>query len=145
MRVTSEVMHIILRFGIVYGPRSNPGSAPESVLAKVNRGEKVSIGSLNTARRFVYIDDLVDAISILVSDPGDHNGEIYNISGPDLISLGEIAMVSMEIIGKSVAIEDAGSSPSIRNPDSSKFNMRFGFSPNYGIRDGLSACLDSRD
>jgi nucleoside-diphosphate-sugar epimerase len=138
-------MHVILRFGIVYGPRSNPGSAPESILAKVNHGDNVSVGSFNTARRFVFVEDLVAAISALVSDPEDLNGEIYNVSGPDLVSLGEIASISMEILEKNVEIEDGGLAPSIRNPDPLKFKARFGFTPSYGIRDGLVACLNARN
>lgn len=145
VRVTTECMHVILRFGIVYGPRSNPGSAPESILAKVNHGDKVSVGSFNTARRFVFVEDLVAAITALVSDPGDLNGEIYNVSGPDLVSLGEIASISMEILEKKVEIEDGGLTPSIRNPDPSKFNARFDFIASFGIRDGLVACLNARN
>jgi nucleoside-diphosphate-sugar epimerase len=114
-------------------------------LAKVNHGDKVSVGSFNTARRFVFVEDLVAAISALVSDPEDLNGEIYNVSGPDLVSLGEIASISMEILEKNVEIEDGGLAPSIRNPDPLKFKARFGFTPSYGIRDGLVACLNARN
>ena len=67
------------------------------------------------------------------------------IIGPELISLGEIGNDSMVIVGKNLEIEDAGSSPSIRNLDFSRFNLRFSFFANYGIRDSSIACLDVRN
>lgn len=131
----------VLRFGIVYGPRSTPGSAPESIALKVSQGVDVSIGSRGTARRFIYIDDLVEGIFAAALTSKETGYEIFNLSGDKLLSLADIAEVSMKITKKQVRIVDEGLTPSIRNPDPTEFIKKFESQAKVTIEDGLMRCL----
>jgi UDP-glucose 4-epimerase len=117
IRSTAKVPYTVLRFGIVYGPRKSPGSSAESVALKVHSGEEISVGSLETSRRFIFIDDLVEGILRTVSvGPERLNGEILNLAGPELVSLQDLVTASNEILQSSAPINSGGKSPSIRNP-----------------------------
>ena len=142
IRSTTKIPYTILRFGIVYGPRSSPGSSAESIALKVYSGEEISVGSMETSRRFVFIDDLIDGILRTVSVGTEKvDKEILNLSGPKLISLQDIVMTSNEILHSSVAIIDSGKSPSIRNPIIDKANQILAWVPAVELREGLKKCL----
>lgn len=142
IRTTCNATNISLRFGIVYGPRMKPGSAPESIAFKVSQGEDVTLGAGHTSRRFIFIDDLVDGIIQAIIENAPLKSCIYNLSGLELINLFEIAQTAKEITNKKVKIVDAGGIPSIRNPDPSNFMRDFGFTPRITLPVGLQACLN---
>lgn len=142
IRSTTKVPYTILRFGIVYGPRKSPGSSAESIALKVYSGEEISVGSMETSRRFIFIDDLIDGILRTVSvGPEKLDEEILNLAGPELISLQDIVMTSNEILHSSAAIIDSGKSPSIRNPIIDKAERLLGWKPVVKLREGLKKCL----
>lgn len=141
VRSTCNIPFITLRFGIIYGPRVKAGSAPESIAYKISRGEDVSIGSGGTARRFIYIDDLIDGICLTVSNELVKVNTIYNLSGDKLVSLMDVSDEVMNLLNKDIRVIEGGSTPSVRNPDPSKFNYDFQFKPSVSIRDGLKACI----
>ncbi len=142
IRSTTEVPYTILRFGIIYGPRKLPGSSPESIALKVYSGNEISVGSVNTSRRFVFIDDLVEGIVKVVSlGPEKLNKEIINLAGPELISLQDVVSVSNQLLKSNAAIIDSGKSPSIRNPVIDKAQSILGWTPAVGLHEGLKMCL----
>jgi nucleoside-diphosphate-sugar epimerase len=141
VRSICEIPYITLRFGIVYGPRTKPGSAPESIAYKISQGEDVSIGSGDTARRFIYVDDLVDGISLTISNRSAKVNTIYNLSGDKLVSLNDISREVMNLLNKRVQVIEGGLTPSIRNPSPDKFNHDFNFKASTSLRSGLEACI----
>lgn len=143
VRVACKIPSIILRFGIVYGPRSKAGSAPESISYKIAQGEDVSVGAGKTSRRFIYVDDLVEGIVSAIEGDVPQFNSIYNLSGSELISLIHVAETAQRITGNNVQVIDGGALPSIRNPDPSKFIKDFGFTPHISLADGLKACIDA--
>ena len=142
VRTTCSIPNISLRFGIVYGPRTKPGSAPESIAFKISQGEDVTLGAGSTARRFIYVDDLVEGISCAIMETPPNNSCVYNLSGDELISLMQIAKTAMVISKQQVKIIDSGGIASIRNPDPVKFMKDFGFATKFSLSAGLKACLD---
>lgn len=143
VRVACKIPSIILRFGIVYGPRSKAGSAPESISYKIAQGEDVSVGAGKTSRRFIYVDDLVEGIVSAIEGDVPQFNSIYNLSGSELISLIHVAETAQRITGNNVEVIDGGALPSIRNPDPSRFIKDFGFTPHISLADGLKACIDA--
>lgn len=142
IRSTSLVAYTILRFGIVYGPRKIPGSSAESIALKVYLGDEISVGSKETARRFIFIDDLIDGILQSASKGPDLlNTKIFNLAGSEMVSLGEVVSVANEILGKSSAIIDGGKVASIRNPLIDETSRILDWSPKISIRQGLERCL----
>ncbi len=143
LRVTCEVSTIILRFGIVYGPRQQPGSAPESIALEVSRGKDVKVGSIKSARRFIYVDDVVEGLQLVIKYSKNSDFEIFNLSGRELITLEDIAMTAMSITGKKVQLIDGESTTSIRNPDPIKFIDTFNFKNQVAFKEGLTLCLEA--
>jgi nucleoside-diphosphate-sugar epimerase len=141
VRTTCTISNVTLRFGIVYGPREKAGSAPESIAYKISKGENVTLGAGSTARRFIFVEDLIDGICSAITVSLPKSSSVYNLSGNELINLMTIAKTAQEITDQRVQIIDKGGEPSIRNPDPSNFMKDFGFSPKFSISAGLNACL----
>lgn len=142
IRVDSKIPYTILRFGIVYGPRFPPGSAAESIAWKVYSDEEVEIGSKNTSRRFIYIDDLISGIlNCIETGPSFLNQKIINISGSELISLDNLVNTSNEILKKSAQINENSGTPSIRNPVIDSALELLDWKPKIDLKSGLSECL----
>ena len=142
IRSTSLVPYTILRFGIVYGPRVLPGSSAESIALKVYLGDEISVGSKKTARRFIFIDDLIFGIlQSALKGPDLLNTKILNLAGSELVSLDQIVSVANEILGKSSVIVDGGKIASIRNPLIDETSKILEWHPKINIRKGLESCL----
>jgi nucleoside-diphosphate-sugar epimerase len=142
IRSTSEIPYWLLRFGIVYGPRKNPGSAPESLALKVSRGESIEIGSFNTSRRFIYIDDLVHGILAAVkAGPDKASSTPINIAGAESISLRSVVDTAGLVLGLPVVCSQGANPPSMRNPDISRGRELLGWEPKVPFNEGLLKCL----
>ena len=126
---------MILRFGIVYGPRSDNWSAVESLLNASSKGP-VEVGSLSTARRFIFVDDVVDGV---LSSLGHHGQATLNIAGPKLVSLGDVITESGKILGREVEVRETNpTAVSVRNPDPSCAMSVIGWRPEVDLHEGLS-------
>ena len=142
IRTSNLVPYTILRFGIVYGPRKIPGSSAESIALKVYASEEINVGSKETARRFIYINDLIAGILKSVSiGPDLLNSKVLNLAGFELVSLEQIVSVANELLGKSSKIFDAGKTASIRNPLIDETSRILEWEPVTNFKDGLESCL----
>jgi nucleoside-diphosphate-sugar epimerase len=142
VRINSTVNYTTLRFGIVYGPRISPGSAVESIALKVYLNEEISVGSVSTSRRFIYIDDLVDGIvSVLKSDSRNISGKTFNLAGPELVSLDRIVQIANSVLNKNARIVSGDKSPSIRNPLVDEALLNLGWHPIVDLSTGIRECL----
>lgn len=143
IRTTSSTPYSLLRFGIVYGPRTVPGSAAESLALKVHKKESVNVGSAMTSRCFIYLDDLVEAI-LMITEFGSVSDEgiPLNLAGEKLISLADVVTTANLITGNSIAIIDGGSSPSIRNPSIERARRIIKWHPTTKFSTGIARCLD---
>ena len=142
IRSTSLVPYTILRLGIVYAPRKVPGSSAENIALKVYAGDEIRVGSKETARRFIFIDDLIAGILQSASKGPDLlNTKILNLAGSELVSFHQIVSAANEILGKSSVIIDGGKIASIRNPLIDETSTILEWSPKINIRQGLESCL----
>tara|TARA_B110000977_G_C11076954_1_gene491563 strand:+ start:773 stop:1663 length:891 start_codon:yes stop_codon:yes gene_type:complete len=129
--------NILLRFGIIYGPRKLNFSAVESLFLSVKNKQKFEIGSYKTARRFIFIDDIVTAIekSIFLKKT-----ITLNITGNKLISLKSIINTSKKILKKYPTIIEANSSNiSIRNASNLNAKKILKWYPLYSLKKGLKS------
>ncbi len=125
----------VLRFGIVYGPRVNNWSAVESLLDKVLRGEPVTVGSARTSRRFIFVTDLCAGIEAALGRTGF---EIFNLTGDQNVSLGDVICTAAQAFGKNPAFaETAPDRPSVRNPPNSKAREALHWQPRVALEEGL--------
>lgn len=125
----------VLRFGIVYGPRTKNWSAVESLLDKVLRGESVSVGSAHTSRRFIFVTDLCAGIEAALGRKGF---EIFNLTGDQNVTLGDVVQTAAHAFGKTPAFaETASDQPSVRNPPNSKAREALQWHPRVSLEAGL--------
>lgn len=126
---------VILRFGIVYGPRFENWSAVESLLDASSRGT-VEVGSLSTARRFIFVDDVVDGI---LSSLGHRGRDTLNLAGADLVTLGDVIEESEKVLGLEVSASETNpTAVSVRNPDPRHAMDVLGWHPQVDLHQGLS-------
>lgn len=131
----------ILRFGIVYGPRPANWSAVENMFHQVESGDVEVRGSLQTARRFIHVEDVCGGILAAVGQGGY---DVFNISGDELVSLQDLIDRSSEILGRQPAvIERDPTAITVRNPDNQKAKKLLGWSPAIDLVHGLKTLMDA--
>lgn len=125
----------ILRFGIIYGSRLKNWSAVESIFDTVKRKNKITIGSLKTARRFIHVSDIASGI---VKSLGLKDFNIINIQGDKLYSLNDVITISSQLLNKKPVIEEKEpENVSIRNVSDEKAKTLLNFSTKIDLKTGL--------
>jgi len=141
--IKNKINCTILRFGIIYGPRklNKNMSAVENILMNMIAKNELIVGSKKTARRFIYITDLCEAISKAI---GIKNINKFNITGNQLINLDMIYKEGKKNLKKDVKIiETNKKSYNIRNIDSKSFKKISNWKPKVDIRKGVKNIIDS--
>ena len=87
----------ILRFGIIYGERYNNWSAVEALFNNVMKNDKITVGSLATARGFIHINDICNGI---IKSINLRKFNIINLQGGKLITLKNIINASEKFLKK---------------------------------------------
>ena len=130
----------ILRFGIVYGPRNSGWSAVEGLLNTVRIQDTVEVGSLETARRFIYVDDIVDG---LIESVSMRPSGIFNMGGDKLVTLRDIIQTSASLLNREPQIrETSPDTPSIRDINTEKISGALQWRPQTQLKDGLKSVID---
>ncbi len=143
------IQTVILRFGNVYGPRSNKKT---SIVAKFIRqalaGHVCEIyGDGNQTRDFIYISDLVKAIRLaLIYKSG---GEIFQIAAGMERTVLEVAQLLCDELRRIAGVEMKISHGSARTGDvrrnfsnTTKAQHLLGWKPDMNIREGIAATID---
>ena len=130
----------ILRFGIVYGPRPSNWCAVEGLLNQVRTKDEITVGSKQTARSFIHVDDIARGIGMSLGKP-DFN--IYNLQGSKLVTLEDVITSSAQLLKRDVRIIESDSdNPSIRTVSGQKAKEELGFEANISLQDGLQSVID---
>jgi UDP-glucose 4-epimerase len=142
IRSVAKFPYSIFRFGIIYGPRKNPGSALEKIVETVIKSDVISVGSGKTSRRYIHVDDLIKGLLNYEKCLDASNFDIYNITGDELISLNDIINCTLELSQKNISILDEEKIPSIRNPLNTKFKKVVGWKPEIALRQGIKQIMN---
>lgn len=84
----------VLRLGSVYGPFEDPGRLVMKALLEAKQGRLIDIADPEITRDFIYIDDVCAAIEKAIEFVRFEcvsQGEVFNISSGDSLSIAEIA------------------------------------------------------
>ena len=126
---------VILRFGIVYGPREKSWSAVERLLVDVSEKEIIEVGSLENGRCFIYIDDLVEGI---ISSFRVKGNSLFNLSGDKLITLGDVIKTSSELLSKNPIVKEKDPTKFVqRNLSNLKARESLEWEPKIDLHNGL--------
>jgi nucleoside-diphosphate-sugar epimerase len=88
-----------LRLYSVYGPWEEPQRLVPSLLLHAMVGKWPPLASPKTARDFVWVEDVIDALIIAASRPLADPGAIFNIGTGRQITLGEIVDTVRDMTG----------------------------------------------
>lgn len=146
---TYGVNTIALRFGNVYGPRSkNKSSVVAKFIKQAMTGETCEIyGSGTQTRDFIYIDDLVEAIS--KSAQAEVGGEVFQIATNKEKTVNEVAELIKVVLRKrdidmSIIHGDHRLGDVNRNfSDTSKAKNILGWGASTSLEYGIEVTIDS--
>ena len=144
VRTQAKIPFTNLRFGIVYGPRSKPGSSVESLALKIYNNEEITVGSKLTSRRFIYISDLISGIIACINLKKEFviNGPL-NLAGNSLVSLEDLLTTTNLLLKKNNGIFSENKPPSVRNPVSTKAEKILTWNPDVNLSEGIENCLNA--
>jgi UDP-glucose 4-epimerase len=129
----------ILRFGIVYGPRKDNWAAVESLLNAVKTQDEITVGSLNTARRFIHVSDIASGIVAAIGLTGF---EIINLQGDKLVTLGEVVETSKKLLNRNPkVVEKSPGQANIRLVSNEKAGRLLKWKPQISLSEGLKSVL----
>lgn len=139
---TYGVNVIILRPYSPYGPEEKPHRLFPNLWKsfKLNQPMNLVMG----VHDFCYIDDFIDAISLIVDNNIENNGEIFNVSSGIQTSNLEVFDTFKSITGSpgNVSIVDYFSTPPIWQCDNSKIKERYGWYPKINLEYGIKLFLE---
>jgi UDP-glucuronate decarboxylase len=137
----------VARIFNTYGPRMHPedGRVISTFIVQALRNEPITIfGDGTQTRSFCYVDDLVDAL-ILLMDASDKVTGPLNLGNPDEYTMYELASHVIRATGSTSRIvfrplpED---DPRQRKPDISSARSVLGWTPKIGLKEGLERTID---
>lgn len=142
----------IARFHNIYGPegtyQGGKEKAPAAVCRKVAQApfdnsmmpyptNFIDIwGDGKQTRSFLYIDDCIDAVRLLMQSDFK---EPINIGSEEMISINDLAKMVIEISGKSIAIKNIDGPVGVRgrNSDNTLIRAQLGWEPKYTLKQGM--------
>lgn len=77
-----DMEYIHTRIFSVYGPQDHPWSLVESCLRAFKAGEYISLGECTQMWNFLYVDDCIRALELLMNQKEGSVSGIYNVAGP---------------------------------------------------------------
>lgn len=135
----------IARFHNIYGPKGawNNGKekAPAAICRKVAEaaegGEVEVWGDGKQTRSFLYIDDCLDAVRLLMK--GSFVGPV-NIGSEEMISINEFTHLVARISGKSITVKNINGPTGVRGrcSDNRIIEAELGWKPKFDLERGIT-------
>jgi len=136
----------IARIFNTYGPNMHPhdGRVVSNFIVQALKGEDITIfGDGQQSRSFQYVDDLVDALLLLMNTGEEFTGPV-NIGNPVEFTIMELANKVIEMTGsKSKIIYKPlpSDDPMQRQPDISLAKKELGWEPRISLEEGLKKTI----
>ena len=137
----------ICRIFNTYGPRMHPndGRVVSNFITQALKNKDITIyGDGKQTRSFCFVDDLINAILLIMNSNNDFTGPI-NIGNPNEFTIQELAdkIVDLtnsksQIVFKSLPEDD----PKQRKPDISLAKEKINWEPTTGLIDGLKETIN---
>jgi UDP-glucuronate decarboxylase len=137
----------VIRIFNTYGPRMHPndGRVVSNFIVQALKGEDISIyGDGQQTRSFCYVDDLIEAMLLMMASPADFTGPV-NIGNPTeftMLQLAETVLRLTASTSKLVFKPLPQDDPRQRKPDIALANKVLGWQPSVALDDGLMQTID---
>lgn len=136
---------VTLRFFSVYGPYEKKGRLMCDVMLAFHRGNALALSSPHARRDFVYMDDVMRALTKAATTPRIE-GEVFNIGSGTDYSVGDVVRFMEDITKKTVPLRwGAEEKKRIFDTntrwiaDTEKTKRHLGWEPQHPIAEGLEA------
>lgn len=136
----------VVRIFNTYGPRMHPndGRVVSNFIVQALRGGDITIyGDGLQTRSFCYVDDLIDAMLVMMDSPTEFTGPV-NIGNPGEFTMVELAETVLRLSGsksklifQSLPLDD----PKQRQPDITLAKHKLGWEPKVCLEDGLKETI----
>ncbi len=136
----------VVRIFNTYGPRMHPkdGRVVSNFIVQALRGEDITLyGDGLQTRSFCYVDDLLDAMIIMMDSSDDFPGPV-NIGNATEFTIAELASHILELTGSGskiaylpIPLDD----PRQRRPDLALAKEQLGWEPSTDLRSGLERTI----
>ncbi len=136
----------VVRIFNTYGPRMHPedGRVVSNFIMQALRGEDITLyGDGSQSRSFCFVDDLIDAMILMMDSPDEVTGPI-NIGNPGEFTMLELARQVLELTGSASKIVHQplpADDPRQRRPDLTLANQLLGWAPGIPLQDGLQKTI----
>ncbi|MDR2491263.1 MAG: SDR family oxidoreductase [Spirochaetaceae bacterium] len=136
----------VVRIFNTYGPFMHPndGRVVSNFIMQALRNEDITVyGDGLQTRSFCYVDDLIDAIILMMDSPADFTGPV-NIGNPGEFTMLELAELVIQITGsRSKIVHETlpQDDPKQRRPDISLAQKQLGWQPKVSLHDGLKETI----
>jgi len=137
----------IIRLFSVYGKKESENDVVSKLISQMKNRKTIQMGNLYPKRDFVYIDDVLKAIEIVMNNSG--NFQIFNVGTGESHSILEIYNILKELTAKNIKIESKKSLArkfDIKNivADNSKIK-NLNWRPKISLKEGLEMVLYDGD
>jgi len=127
-----------------YGPGQSARAVIPTIITQALTRDEIHLGNLAARRDFTYLTDTVEGFVKAARAEGVA-GETFNLGYGDEVSIGELAEIIIDLIGRDVKIvvDEERLRPEKSEvmrllSDNTKARERLGWSPQVDIREGLS-------
>ncbi len=132
----------VARFHNIFGPegtyKGGREKAPAAMCRKAIESDGIMEvwGTGHQTRSFLYIDDCVDAVRLLMQS--DFTGPV-NIGSEEMVTINELAKMAIDISGESIQIKNIHGPVGVmgRNSNNDLIREKLGWEPKYSLRQGM--------
>lgn len=143
-----DVPGITLRPFNTYGPRQSARAVIPTIISQALTRDVIHLGDLTPTRDFNYVADIVDAFVRAAAVEGVI-GETINLGNDDEISIGDLAQLIVQLIGRPVTVRTdpvrlRPSASEVRrlHADNRKAKNKLGWMPRTSLVDGLGQTIE---
>lgn len=138
-----DIPTVCTRFFNVFGPRQNPESPYSGVLSIIkkavsNKSKFIVYGDGTQTRDFVFVDDVVKAM-ILLMTTNQANGDVYNVATGYGTSLNTVIRLVEEVLQRKAVVKfEQNRSGDVKNSVASIQKIaKLGFTNSFDLKSGL--------
>jgi len=134
----------IARLFSIYGPNSPKHLVTSKIIQQILKGKIVELGNTKSKRDFLYIDDVIKALEILLKNTKGYNS--YNIGSGKSYSIETLCRRAIEISNKNIQFKSKKSLSRTKDIPNIVANCskikKLGWKPQMKLNDGLKLTYD---